>query len=197
MWALNLQALQAFLFPRQGGEAADSTFSSLYPSSSIPPSPSVLFTLCSPAAVPPRRHSRPPRSWRSPRIGQWRHSPWEQREEVLEWVGEWCWRWLSGGDFFMLRTRQEGEGMITCGQALTFKIYRDAVGLCGQVTSYRAPPWKTKNILRRNDISLWLWRKLLHLSATQASSKNSFFLQIIPLHFVSALVGRRFSYHPT
>lgn len=44
-------------------------------------------------------------------------------------VGEWCWRWLSGGEFFMLWTRQEGEGMITCGQALTFKIHRDAVAL--------------------------------------------------------------------
>lgn len=40
----------------------------------------------------------------------------------------------------MLWTIQEGEGMITCGQALTFKIYRDAVALCGQVTSYRTPP---------------------------------------------------------
>ncbi|KAI9544647.1 hypothetical protein NQZ68_001520 [Dissostichus eleginoides] len=54
----------------QGGEAADSTFSSLYPSSSIPPSPSVLFTLCRPAAVPPQRHSRPPRSWRTLGIDQ-------------------------------------------------------------------------------------------------------------------------------
>lgn len=49
----------------------------------------------------------------------------------------------------MLRTGQEGEGMITCGQALTFKIYRDAVGLCGQVTSYRALPCKTKTILKK------------------------------------------------
>lgn len=123
MWALNLQALQAFLFPRQGREAADSTFSSLYPSSSIPPSPSVLFTLCSPAAVPPRRHSRPPRSWRPPQIGRWRPSPWEQRVEVQEWVGEWRWRWLSGEDFLCCETRQEAEGMIKCGHALTFKIY--------------------------------------------------------------------------
>lgn len=59
---------------------------------------------------------------------------------MLEWVGEWCSWWLSGGDFFMLWTRQKGEGMINCGQALTFKIYKDAVALCGQVTSYRAPP---------------------------------------------------------
>ena len=46
------------------------------------------------------------------------------RGDVPEWVGEWCWRWLSGGEFFffMLWSGQEGEGMITCGQALTFKI---------------------------------------------------------------------------
>lgn len=66
---------------------------------SIPLSPSVLFTRCSPAAVPPRRHSRPPRSWRPPRIGQWRPSPWEWQGEVLEWAEEWRWRWLSGGEF--------------------------------------------------------------------------------------------------
>lgn len=108
VWALNLQALQAFLFPRQGREAADSTFSSLYPSSSILPSPSVLFTLCSPAAVPPRRHSRPPRSWRPPQIGQWRPSLWEHRVEVQEWVGEWRWHWLTSGDFFLLRYQAGG-----------------------------------------------------------------------------------------
>lgn len=49
----------------------------------------------------------------------------------------------------MLWTRQEGEGMITCGQALTFKIYRDAVILCGQVTSYKAPPQKAMKTLEK------------------------------------------------
>lgn len=39
--------------------------------------------------------------------------------------------------------------------------------------------------------------KCCTLSVTQALNKNSFFLQILPLHYVSALVGRRFSYHPT
>lgn len=118
VWALNLQALQAFLFPRQGGEAADSTFSSLDPSSFIPPSPSVLFTLGSPVAVPPRRHSRPPRSWQQPQIGQSQLSPWEQ--EVLLWVGSGADGGLVVGIFFFLLmhwSRQESEGMITCGQA--------------------------------------------------------------------------------
>lgn len=46
LWALNLQALQAFLFPSQGGEAADSTFSSLYPSFSIPQRPVYALQHC-------------------------------------------------------------------------------------------------------------------------------------------------------
>lgn len=125
MWALNLQALEAFLFPGQGGEAADSTFSSLYPFSSIPPSPSVLFTLCSPVAIPPRRLSRPPRPWRPPWIGWWRPSPWELQGEVLEWVGEWHGQWLSGGDFSC------------CGPGQRVKIWLHVAG-----------PWHSKYIGR-------------------------------------------------
>ncbi len=68
-----------------------------------------------------------------------------------------AWWW----DFFMLWSRQEGEGMITCGQALTFKIYGDAVALCGQVTSCRTPPLKTiKPSWGRNVLLLWLSGKI-------------------------------------
>lgn len=56
-----------------------------HPSIPLPPFPSVLFTLCSTVAVPPRRHSRPPRSWQPPQIGRWKPSPWKQ-QEVLQLV---------------------------------------------------------------------------------------------------------------
>lgn len=78
-------------------------------------------------------------------------------------------------------------------------IYRDAVALCGQVTSYRAPPWKTKTMkpLRKKKWHFTVtWRKLkmtLHLSVTQALNMNICSCR----YFVSAPVGRRFSYHPT
>lgn len=121
LWIFGLY--RAFLFPGHGGEAADSTFSSLYPSSSIPPSPSVLFTLCSPAAVPPRRHSRPPRPWRpASDCPVTALTMGTAGREVLEWVGEWCWQWLSGGDFFFMVWRV--KVWLHMAKALTLKIYR-------------------------------------------------------------------------
>lgn len=109
-----------------------------HPSILVPPSPpppGVLFTPCRPAAVPPRRHSRPPRPWR---IGQWRPFVVETRGAAA--VGEWCWWRLSGGEFFLTqRTRQEREGMIRCGQVLK---YRGLLLLCVARWSLRAPSKK-------------------------------------------------------
>lgn len=149
VWALNLQALEAFLFPGLGGEAADSTFSSLDPSSSIPPSPSVLFTLCSPAAVPPRRHSRPPRPWRPPRASQSRRSPWERRE-VLPWVGSGADGGLAVGIFFFVFCSTQAGEWTYDYMWPGLKIY--AFALCGKVTS---PHWETiKHLWKRNNIRL-------------------------------------------
>lgn len=118
--ALNLQAFQAFLLPGPTAEAADSTFSSLHPHSSIPLlPPASCLRPAGPAAVPPRRHSRPPRPCQ---IGQWQPFLVETRGAAA--VREWC-RWrLSGGNLKkkMLRTRQEREGMIISGQILKYRV---------------------------------------------------------------------------
>lgn len=77
-----------------------------------------------PAAVPPQRHSRPPRPCRN---GQWR--PFVVETRGVASVGEWCWWRFSGADFFlkMLWTRQQREGMIICDQILK---YRGLLLLC-------------------------------------------------------------------
>lgn len=69
-----------------------------------------------PAAMPPRRHFRPPRPCR---IGQSRPG-----NERCCSGREWCWWRLSGEDLEkkkMLWTRQELEGMIICGQILKYR----------------------------------------------------------------------------
>lgn len=95
-------ALEAFLLPGLGGKAADSTFSSLHPSSSIPPSlhppvsclHSAALRLCHLGDTPD--HQGP--GGHLDLAGR-RRSPWELRE-VLPWVEKRCWWWLSGGEFF-------------------------------------------------------------------------------------------------
>lgn len=103
-------------------DAADFTFSSLHP-------PCVLFTLLpNPAAMPPRRHSRPPRSRQLPPIGQRRALA---MGTALGRVGQWH---IEVGSFYAAH-RQESEGMITHNPGLDIENILDAAAQCGEATS--------------------------------------------------------------
>lgn len=147
LWALNLLAFQAFLPPGPIAEAADSTFSFLYPL--LPPAsclrPAGL------AAVPPRRHSRPPRPcW----IGQWRPFAVETRGAAA--VEEWCWWRLSSGDLKKkkkLWIGQKHEGMIICGQILKYRAL--LLLLCVARWSFIISPKKEREEEKNTLKSLW------------------------------------------
>lgn len=94
--SLSLQALQAFLFPGPGRDAADSTFSSFNPFSSIPPSPQ--RPVYSPGLWPCHLRDSPdhqgPGDWLGSVIDSLRRR--NNRERYCTVWGE----WRCGWDFF-------------------------------------------------------------------------------------------------
>lgn len=124
MRALNLQALRAFLLPGPTAQAADSTFSSLYPRSSVPSFPQrpvyalQALRLCHLGDILDHQGLD---GLANGGISSW-------KREVLQRSGSGADGGLVVGRFFLtLRTRQEHEGMIRCGQV--FK-YRGLLLLC-------------------------------------------------------------------
>lgn len=119
--AVNLQALRAFLPPGPPAEAADSTFSSLYPRSSVPSFPQrpvYALRLCHLGDILDHQGLG---GLANGGISSW-------KREVLQRSGSGADGGLVVGRFFLtLRTRQEHEGMIRCGQV--FK-YRGLLLLC-------------------------------------------------------------------
>lgn len=220
VWALNLQALRAFLFPKQGREAADSTISSLYAS--------ILLPLC----------LHPPVSCLlSAALCGHATSETLQTTKVLAAAVDWPVTALtmgttgrgavvggSGADgglvvgiFYAVGAGRRVKVWLNVAIVLDIQnICRDCVALCdlslgsaescifelfGGWQHYKTmkPLWKKK----------WHFTVSIHGKIYEAIAENFYlllnmvwmwvnsFLHIILKHFVPAVVGRRLSYHPT
>lgn len=160
VWALNLQALQAFLFPRQGGEGCWLHIlipRSLFLHPSIPQCPVYSRQPCGCATSEALQTTKVLAA----------ASDWPVTALTMGTTrgaavgGEWCWWWLSGGDFFSCT----GPGRRVKVWLLVArpKIYRNAAALCGQVTSYvKAPSQKHAALMKKKwFLTLELWRRLI------------------------------------